>query len=191
MAIIETQRLILRQWCEQDKAPFAKLTADPRVMEYFPKTLSTIESNASIERFSSQITRTGWGFWAAERKPYNGIGAEFVGFIGINDNPDGLPFSPCVDIGWRLAFDHWGQGLATEGARAAMEYAFTRAGLEEVVSMTPVVNLNSEKIMRKLGMHRDPHNFAHPKVPSDHVLNEHVLYRMRAAQWRAMRDALA
>lgn len=179
MIAVQTSRLVLRQWCSEDRPLFAAMNADLKVMEYFPNVLSFEQSNQLVDRFSRDIDANGWGFWAAERLD----SAEFIGFIGINYTPDGLPFSPCVDIGWRLASEHWGNGFATEGAIGAMSYAFNEAGLEELVSMTPITNLASERVMQKLGMTKHQENFLHPKVNQGDPLQEHVLYSLNRQQW--------
>lgn len=176
---IKTPRLILRQWQDKDRPLFANMTADQKVMKYFPSVLNRQQSDASIDRFMSSIEVNGWGFWAAERCDTQ----QFIGFIGINNNPEGLPFSPCVDIGWRLSSDAWGQGFATEGAKAVMNFAFRQANLSKIVSMTPVLNIVSERVMQKIGLLKTPQNFNHPKVQSGHVLEEHVLYSLTQCEY--------
>lgn len=176
---IQTPRLVLRQWQDRDRPLFANMTADAEVMKYFPHTLTRQQSDASVDRFMACIDNHGWGFWAAELISSQ----QFIGFIGINDNPLGLEFSPCVDIGWRLSQDVWGQGLATEGAKAALEFAFTQAQLPEVVSMTPVLNQSSERVMQKIGLLKRQKNFNHPRLESGHALEEHVLYSLTQAQY--------
>lgn len=181
MIAVQTQRVILRQWRAEDRPLFAAMNADPQVMEFFPSTLDTSQSDALVDRFSGDIESSGWGFWAAERIDTN----EFIGFIGINYSADGLPFAPCVDIGWRLARQHWGLGLASEGARGAMDYAFGQANLSQLVSMTPICNKSSERVMQKLGMVKQTMNFMHPALPDDHPLQEHLLYSITNKQWRS------
>ncbi|HWF39968.1 MAG TPA: GNAT family N-acetyltransferase, partial [Candidatus Acidoferrales bacterium] len=117
---IETDRLILRRWKSSDVEPFVSLNADPRVMEFFPATLSRTETEAMISTVEERIGRDGFGFWAAELKEPK----SFIGFIGLNVPGYPLPFSPCVEVGWRLAFDYWGKGYAKEGARAALVFGF-------------------------------------------------------------------
>lgn len=176
---LEGPRIRLRQWREADLVPFAQMNGDPRVMRYFAECLSASESNALVQRFAQDIDKSGWGFWAVERLD----NSEFIGFIGINYTEQGLPFSPCVDIGWRLSTLNWGQGFATEGAELALRYAFTHAKLTEVVSMTPVSNVGSERVMQKLGMNAQADTFLHPKLEADSPLAEHVLYRISRDQW--------
>lgn len=179
MTIIQTNRLILRQWRARDRGPFAALTADAEVMRYFPSVKTRAESDAQIDRFSADIEGKGFGFFAAERRDNQ----EFIGFIGINYSADGLVFAPCVDIGWRLAKHHWNNGFATEGALAALEFGFDTIKLDEIVSMTPVQNLASEGVMKKIGLQKQAENFLHPGLPLEHDLAEHVLYKLTRVEW--------
>ena len=185
MSTIRTERLLLRPWTEEDLEPFAKLNADLRVMEYFPSTLSREESDQIVKRMGKKIEKRGWGFWAVSVPG----GADFIGFIGLNDiDQTTLPthFSPAVEIGWRLAFDYWGKGYATEGALASLKYAFEALDLSEIVSFTAVQNERSRAVMEKIGMHSDPtDNFDHPKVPEGNKLKKHVLYRLTQKEWQA------
>lgn len=181
MIAVQTERVNLRQWRAEDKPLFAAINADPKVMEYFPSTLSRAQSDALVDRVSNDINLSGWGFWAAERVDT----AEFIGFVGINFSAEGLPFAPCVDIGWRLGSQHWGQGLATEAAHGAMAFAFSHASIEKLVSMTSLANTASERVMQKLGMIKSPKTFLHPKIAQGHLLQEHVLYELNRDQWRS------
>jgi RimJ/RimL family protein N-acetyltransferase len=171
---IETDRLILRRWQSSDVEPFVNLNADPRVMQFFPATLSRAETEAMISRVEEKISQHGFGLWAAELKATAG----FIGFIGLNVPSYPLPFSPCVEIGWRLAFDYWGKGYAQEGARAALAFGFDRLLLEEIVSFTTANNLRSRQVMERIGMaYGAQGDFDHPKLPELHPLRRHVLYR--------------
>ena len=149
--VIETERLILRRWQSSDVEPFVSLNADPRVMEFFPATLSRAETEAMISTIEQRIGRDGLGFWAADLKEPRG----FIGFIGLNVPGYPLPFSPCVEVGWRLAFDCWGKGYAQEGARAALAFGFEKMHLKEIVSFTTVGNLRSRHVMERIGMTYD------------------------------------
>lgn len=172
---IETNRLKLRRWRDSDLESFAELNADPRVMEYFPNTLSTRESDALAERIVNHFAEHEFGLWAVEVKN----DADFVGFIGLSIPSFEAHFTPCVEIGWRLAANYWGHGYATEGARAALELAFQTMKLDEVVSMTSVQNQRSRRVMERIGMtHSRNDYFDHPNLPSDHALSRHVLYRI-------------
>jgi RimJ/RimL family protein N-acetyltransferase len=174
--ILKTPRLLLRPWREGDLVPFGELNADPDVMRHFPARLTFEESREWMEKARRHVEEFGWGWWAVELKGQ----APFIGFIGLNRVPFTAPFTPAVEIGWRLARAHWGQGLAPEGARAALDFAFGPLALPEVVAFTAVGNHPSRRVMEKLGMARDPaDDFHHPKVPRDHPLSLCVLYRAR------------
>ena len=178
---VTTERLLLRQWREEDLAPFAKLNADPRVMEYFPKLQTREESDASVKRVSEHIQQSGWGFWAAALLETG----EFIGFIGLQPVPFQAAFTPAVEIGWRLAFEHWGKGYATEGAKAALQYGFEKLHLQDIVSFTATGNMRSRAVMERIGMHHEPNNdFDHPKLPDGHPLRRHVFYRITADAWQ-------
>jgi RimJ/RimL family protein N-acetyltransferase len=171
---IHTPRLYLRRWRPTDRAPFATLNADPRVMEYFPKPLSCEESDAMVARIEANFEQRGFGLWAVEIPSVT----PFAGFIGLSVPSFQAHFTPCVEIGWRLAAEHWGQGYATEGARAVLSFAFTTLGLEQVVSFTTAGNHPSRRVMERIGMSHDPaDDFDHPSIPAGHPLRRHVLYR--------------
>lgn len=181
MATLTTARLVLRPWRDSDRAPFAALNADPRVMEYFPKTLDRVESDAMIDRIQAHFARHGLGLWAVELP---GV-APFIGFVGLWIPEFQTHFSPFVEIGWRLAAEHWGQGYASEGARAAFYYGFGERGLDEIVSMTAVANQRSRRVMERTGMTRSPaDDFDHPKLDAGHALCRHVLYRLPSLRWQ-------
>ncbi len=169
----DTERLMLRQWCAADRAPFAALNADPQVMACFPAPLTRAQSDALADRCEALIATRGWGFWAVALK----ASGEFIGFVGLHEPAGALPFAPCVEIGWRLARDHWGRGLATEAARGALEVGFGTLGLEEIVAFTTVGNHRSRALMERLGMHAS-NTFEHPDLPAGHPLRRHCLYRM-------------
>lgn len=173
----ETERLILRRWRVQDREPFARLNADPLVMEHFPACLTREESDAGVDRVEAHFEKHGFGLFAAELR----ASGQFIGFIGLNIPDFEAHFTPCVEIGWRLAREHWGRGLATEGARAAVRYGFGTLGLRELVAFTVPANIRSRSVMEKLGMSRDPaDDFDHPRLEPGHPLRRHVLYRLRA-----------
>lgn len=176
----ETERLRLRCWRASDREPFAAMGTDPRVMEFFPARLDAKASREAIDRWQGLIRERGWGLWAAELK----ASGEFIGMVGLHAPAYELPFSPCVEVGWRLAHAHWGCGYATEGARGALRVGFERLGLDEIVSMTALVNRRSQAVMERLGMRRDAKTFEHPGVPVGHALREHCLYRLQRDEWR-------
>ena len=175
--MIETQRLILRPWRDEDLEPFAALNADADVMRFFERPFTRTESDHSVERFNSHIETNGYGLWAAELKH----DASFVGLLGIQNVGDDLLFGPTVEIGWRLRKDVWGQGLAPEGAVGALQFAFADLKLPEVVSFTAVCNKPSRRVMEKIGMKTDAkEDFDHPRVTAGHALARHCLYRIAA-----------
>jgi RimJ/RimL family protein N-acetyltransferase len=171
--------LLLRPWRDEDLPAFAALNADPRVMEFMPKALSRDESDARADRIRRHWAERGFGLWAVE---VPGV-APFIGFVGLSVPPFEAAFTPCVEIGWRLAFAHWGRGYATEAANAALEDGFGRLGLTEIVSFTVPANVRSRRVMERLGMTRSPaDDFDHPLLPEGHPLRRHVLYRIRQAE---------
>ncbi|AEB84692.1 GNAT family N-acetyltransferase [Alicycliphilus denitrificans] len=180
---LSTPRLRLRQWTAADREPFAALNADPEVMRHFPAPLTRTQSDAMAVRIEALIAERGWGFWAADSLE-DGL-PRFMGFVGLHTPAPDLPFSPCVEIGWRLARPFWGRGLATEAARLALRTGFEGLGLEEIVSFTAVGNQRSRAVMRRLGMRECPHEaFDHPALPAGHPLRAHCLYRLaRADYW--------
>ena len=182
--IFTTARLRLRQWREEDLAPFAALNADPQVMEFFPKVLTRAESDAVAGRIRDHFARHGFGFWAVEAPG----AADFVGFVGLAVPSFAAHFTPCVEIGWRLAREHWGHGYATEAATAALAFGFGDRALEEIVAFTVPANIPSRRVMGRLGMRRLPSDdFEHPAIADGHPLRSHVLYRLRRADWKPRR----
>lgn len=178
---LDTERLILRHWRDEDIEPFAALNADPKVMEHFPTTLSREQTEQSVERIRGQFEQHSFGLWAVELR----VTGEFVGFVGLHVPEFQAHFTPCVEVGWRLAREYWGHGYAPEAAAEAMRDGYERIGLPEIVSMTSTTNLKSMRVMEKLGMTRDPaDDFDHPKLPHDHHLCRHVLYQLSAERWR-------
>ena len=151
------------------------MNADARVMRHFPAQLSREESDAVVARIESHFNEHGFGLWAVEIPAV----AEFAGFIGLCHPRFEAHFTPCVEIGWRLAAEHWGRGYATEGATAALDFGFNRLGLDEIVSFTAPANMPSRRVMEKLGMTHDPSDdFDHPLLAPGHALRRHVLYRL-------------
>jgi RimJ/RimL family protein N-acetyltransferase len=177
---ITTARLCLRLWRDEDLPTFAALNADPCVMEHFPGTLSRAESDAMVARNRDHFTAHEFGLWAVEVPGR----ATFIGFVGLAVPRFEAHFTPCVEIGWRLAAEHWGKGYATEAASAALDHAFGPLGLAEVVSFTAPANRRSRHVMERLGMPRSPaDDFEHPSLPKGHRLRRHVLYRLSRAAW--------
>jgi RimJ/RimL family protein N-acetyltransferase len=172
---LRTSRLLLRRWRPEARVPFAALNADPRVMEHFPATLSRQESDARVDRIEAHFQKHGYGYWAVE---IPGV-TTFAGFIGLSIPGFEAHFTPCIEVGWRLAFEHWNLGYATEGARAALAFGFDSLQAKEIVSSTVLANVRSRRVMEKLGMTRSPSDdFDHPALPEGHPLRRHVLYRL-------------
>jgi RimJ/RimL family protein N-acetyltransferase len=171
---LETDRLRLRQWQDRDHDPFALLNADARVMEFYPATLDRAASQAMVDRCQRLIAERGWGLWAVELKATQ----QFIGYVGLHIPGYELPFSPCVEVGWRLAYDHWGQGYATEAAKASLAFGFEQLKLATIVSFTAVQNTRSRAVMERLGMQQTG-TFEHPSLPVNHPLRLHYLYQLR------------
>lgn len=169
---LRTDRLVLRQWRESDREPWAALNADPEVMAHFPATLSREESDRWAVINEARIAEQGWGLWAVEVVD----GAPFIGFVGLAVPGFEAAFTPCVEVGWRIAREHWGRGYAPEAGRAALAFGFDELALDEIVSFTAVGNHPSRRVMEKIGM-TEAFEFDHPTLPG-HRLERHVLYRV-------------
>ncbi|MCK6263735.1 GNAT family N-acetyltransferase [Vibrio sp. ZSDE26] len=180
---METERLILRQWGEEDFAPYAALNADPTVMRYFPSTLTKQESDEQAMQIHGLIADRGWGFWAVELKSTG----EFIGFVGLHsqDENSGIPNAPFVEIGWRIASQHWGKGYAPEAAKKALEFGFEHLNAPAIYAFTTLTNDPSQIVMRKVGLSNVDQNFLHPKLPQGHELQQHCLYKITKDQWLA------
>ncbi len=173
--MLTTSRLILREWRDEDLPAFAAMNSDPRVMEFLPKRLDRGESDALAAAIRDNCESRGFGMWAVEIAG----GAAFIGFVGLSVPRFEAHFTPCVEIGWRLAFEFWNCGYATEAARAAACFAFDALRLELIVSFTVPNNQRSRRVMERLGMTHDPaEDFDHPALPANHALRRHVLYRL-------------
>lgn len=183
---LRTPRLLLRAWRDSDRAPFAALSADPEVMRWFPSTHTREQSDAAIDRFVEHHERRGYTAWALEVLDSERGATDFAGFLGLVEPTFAPPFrssEPCVEIGWRLARPWWGLGLATEAGRAALDFAFDEAGLDEVVSFTVPPNLRSQAVMQRLGMTYDG-VFVHPRAGAGDWWGPHALYRLSAQDAR-------
>ena len=177
---LRTERLLLRPWRESDRAPFAAMNADPIVMEHFPAVNTRAESDTGFDRIVAKLSAQGFGLWAVE---IPGV-APFIGFVGLNP-ADALLGRPVLEIGWRLAAEHWRHGYATEGGRASLAHAFDVLGQDEVVSFTTTANQRSRHVMEKLGLLRRPEeDFDHPRVPVTWSGRRHVVYAITREQWR-------
>ncbi len=176
---IQTDRLLLRQWRSTDLPAFRAMSACDEVMKYFPNKLSATESDALADRLSKLISSRGWGLWAVEERSSK----KFIGFTGLHQAPEALPFSPALEIGWRLSKESWGKGFATEAAKAALDFAFKKLESQEIVSFTSLNNLASQRVMQRIGLENTESNFLHPNIPADSPLKEHVLYKITSKQW--------
>jgi RimJ/RimL family protein N-acetyltransferase len=177
---LETERLLLRRWRDDDREPFAAMNADPVVMEHFQAPLTRQQSDDFVDRIIARFELEAYGLWAVELR----ASGAFAGYVGLWPVPEGLPFGP-VEVGWRLARHAWDEGYASEGARATVADGFGRLGIEEIVSFTSLDNIRSQRVMEKLGMTRDPSgDFDHPNVPEGHHLRRHVLYRLKPPRSR-------
>ncbi|HEY3949970.1 GNAT family N-acetyltransferase [Phenylobacterium sp.] len=175
--MIETERLILRTWSDADREPYAALNADPRVGDWLGGVRTKAQTDAAIDRFNAGIARSGYGFFAAERK----ADGRLVGMIGVDRfAPGEMPFGEAVEMAWRLSPDSWGAGLASEGAAAVLAWSWARVDDPEIVAITAQANLRSQAVMRRIGMTPDPTRaFDHPKLAADHPLRRHVLFSAR------------
>ena len=178
---LETERLLLREWRDSDRAPYAALNGDPEVMRHFPARLTPEQSSEMVDRITANWRDRGFGLWAVERLD---IG-EFIGFVGLLAPIWEAEFTPCVEIGWRLAKEHWGQGFAPEAAMAVLEWGFANVDLpgDRILSFTTVGNTNSQRVMQKIGLIHDPAlDFDHPLLP-DWKDRRHVVYRIDREQY--------
>ena len=177
---LSSGRICLRRWRDEDREAFASMNADARVMEFFRGRLSRVESDAMVDGINNHFSKHDFGLWAIE---VPGV-APFVGFAGLAWAQFSARFTPCVEVGWRLAFEHWGKGYATEASRLALHYGFETLALSEIVSFTSATNHRSRAVMERLGMRRDPaDDFDYPRLPEGHPLRRHVLYRLGSGSY--------
>lgn len=173
---IETERLILRDWQDSDQAPFARMNGDPLVMEFLPRHMDEKASNKLVKRFQDHFKKYGYGLFAVEIKE----SGEFAGFVGLHNVEFEAPFTPAVEIAWRLDYEYWGKGYGSEAAKAVLNYAFKTLKLKEVVAFTVHDNTRTIHVMEKIGMKRDPKgDFDYPALKKGHPLGRFVLYRMK------------
>jgi RimJ/RimL family protein N-acetyltransferase len=157
------------------------MNRDHDVMRYFVRHLEQAESDALINRIEAQFEERGFGLWVVERLD----DTAFLGFAGLLVPTFDAPFTPCVEVGWRLEHRAWGSGYATEAATEALRFGFEEANLDEIVSFAPLLNARSIRVMERLDMTHDPHDdFDHPLLPEGHPLRRHVLYRIRPEEFR-------
>ena len=185
--VIESERLLLRRWREEDREPFYRLNSDARVMEFFPECLTRAQSDSLVERINDHFREA--RVWIVRGGVTRGPNIYWV--RGTGGAVFNAHFTPCVEIGWRLAADYWGRGFATEGARAVVKYAFEQLALDALVSFTVPENIRSRRVMEKIGMTRDASDdFDHPNVAEGHPLRRHVLYRLQSKARRYTRKVV-
>lgn len=183
---VVTTRLRLRGWRDADRLSFAAMNADPRVTEHLVGPISRDDSDDLVDRVQTCWRERGYGLWAAERRDTGG----FIGYVGLWPAQFDAAFTPAVEVGWRLAPQHWGHGFATEGGREALRFGFEVVGLAEIVSFTAAANVRSCRVMERLGMRRDPEgDFDHPAVAPGHPARPHVLYRLSVWHWGGTPDS--
>lgn len=179
--IIKTERLILRTWQVEDSDAYFQINQDPKVLEFLRGPLTRVKIQDFIRYVRCHDEQHGYTTWATEHKQTGAL----MGFIGLNTVDWRAHFTPAVEIGWRLGSEYWGKGYATEGAKAALNYAFKCCNLQEIVAFTVPANIRSIRVMEKIGLKRDIYgDFAHPKLPKDHPLSKHVLYRLSRSSWQ-------
>ena len=185
---IKTERLLLRRWKPEDRVPFALINADFRVMKFFARPLTQKDSDGFIDRVEAHFNQHGFGFWALEKLE----DGRLIGLAGLAKAVFKAPFTPTVEIGWRLAHDAWGRGYATEAAAKAMEVGFDGFSLPEIVAFTVPDNQRSRRVMEKLAMCRnEEEDFDHPGLPEGHRFQKHVLYRISRTDWVRKRSGRA
>ena len=175
MIELETKHLILRQWKEEDLFYYSNLTSNKEVMQYFPKILTREQSDLAVIKFQKLLEEKSWGFWAVEEK----ASGKFMGYAGLHAPKTKFPFSPCVEIAWRMADKYWENGYVLELGEKILDHAFEDIGLEEVVYFSSIQNIKAEKVAKALGMKKEDEIFNHPFVAVGHELSEHYLYRMK------------
>jgi RimJ/RimL family protein N-acetyltransferase len=185
-ALLASPRVQLRSWTDADREPFAAMTADPEVMRHFPAVLTREESDAWVDRMMRKMDQRGWGFWVVDYLAEAAPAPRFAGFTGLNIPDPELPFGPCVEVGWRLAPQFWGLGLAGEAARLSLRAGLESLGLQEIVAVTTLRNSRSRAVMQRLGMQESAdHEFDHPAFPADNPERRCCVYRLPRAQWSA------
>jgi len=178
---LETERLSLRRFTEDDRSIMAAINSDPKVMECFPAPMTRYQSEAMMDRIAEHWQTNGFGLFALEIRDTG----QLIGFTGLSRPPYETPASPCVEVGWRLTPKAWGKGYATEAATACLHWGFGELNLDEIVSFTFAGNIRSRRVMERLRMrHHETDDFDHPKLPADSTLLRHVLYRLPRERWK-------
>jgi RimJ/RimL family protein N-acetyltransferase len=177
---LTTPRLLLREWRDSDRDAFAEMNADPRVSEFLVGPVTPADSDDMVDRVDRCWRERGYGLWAVERRD----SGAFIGYVGLWPATFDAPFTPAVEVGWRLANAHWGNGFATEGAVEALRFGFEVMDMPEIVSFTAAANRRSIRVMQRIGMHQDPTgDFDHPAFARDDPGRKHVLYRLARQDW--------
>jgi ribosomal-protein-alanine N-acetyltransferase len=171
---IRTERLLMRRWRDEDRAPFAAMNADPRVMEHFPGLMTREESDAFVDRIETHFATHGYGLWVLEDA------TGFVGFTGLNWATFDAEFNPSLEVGWRLTPSAWGKGYATEAGIESVRRGFEH--VDRITSFTAVSNVPSQRVMQRIGL-RHELDFDHPRVPDGHAVRPHVLYVADRQTW--------
>lgn len=177
-----TERLRMRRWVAADLDPLVEMSNDERVMEHFPSLMTRAQCELMMSLVNQELEERGFGLWGLERRD---TGA-FIGYTGLHEVSFDTSFTPAIEVGWRLAYDAWGQGFATEAARRALEIGFQAHALPEIVSFTIPENVRSQAVMRRLGMRRDKAgDFDHPRHLDDDRIRRHILYRLTVGEWES------
>lgn len=170
---LETERLILREWRDEDRPDFAAMNADPEVMRYFPALMTKEQSDSLVDRIAGHFRKHGFGLWALEEK----ASRDFLGFTGFQTTPPHIPVPGELEIGWRLARSHWRRGLTFEAASACLDWIWCNTEWPRIVSFTAECNEPSWRLMAKLGLEPRPElAFDHPALEEDSPLRRHVVY---------------
>ncbi|TGV79610.1 N-acetyltransferase [Mesorhizobium sp. M00.F.Ca.ET.149.01.1.1] len=188
MRPIRTERLILRNWEERDRALFHRINSDERVMEFFPFRRDRAAADATMHEILGRVREKRIVF----HDPGSAATGECIGFVGLSGTEDIDVLAPgTIEIGWRLAPEFWGKGYVTEAAEAWLAFGFETLGLDEIVSFAVEENHRSTAVMKRLGMRADPAaDFDHPAVPDSHPhLKRHVMYRLWREDWQARKRA--
>ncbi len=178
--MIRTERLILRRWDTSDFEFMAAINADLDIMKYFPSVQDEEQTRQLIEKIEQHFKKYGFGLYAVEPLNFK----QCIGFVGLNYTDFKAHFTPACEIGWRLSKEHWGKGYATEAGKEVLKKAFLDFNLDNIVSFTSKINMPSIKVMERLGLKRDlKDDFINPKLPHNHILAPHVLYRLSKAEY--------
>jgi [ribosomal protein S5]-alanine N-acetyltransferase len=180
--IIQTKRIGLRAWLEEDVEPFSRINADPEVMKFFPGPLSKVETERFVSAIENHFNEKGFGLYAVDEL----ASCDFIGFIGLNTATFESDFTPCVEVGWRLSPEYWGKGFATEGALACLKKGFQEFSLEEIVSFTSAINNRSVAVMKRIGL-KYRMDFDHPRLDPKSQLCKHALYSLTRMEYETQR----